>query len=160
MDTLLFTGIAHPGLLTLWNKGSKELQWKVFCAAISPRLDPNLLTELPPHLVIPAAALSYLRHVSKIIGAKIVASFVLTVRRSRMASYKDGHVHMVVCMFQLENCWVDSDEFWYESYAIGRHSELVVLNFLQTQLLKFHLKFVYYAIIDRLKQDLHFGLSF
>jgi hypothetical protein len=81
MDTLLFTGIPHPGLLTLWNKGSEELQWKVFSAAVSPRLDPKLLRELPPHLVIPAAALTYLCHVSKIIGTKIVASFIITSRR-------------------------------------------------------------------------------
>ncbi|XP_023714147.1 constitutive coactivator of peroxisome proliferator-activated receptor gamma-like [Cryptotermes secundus] len=55
-------GIPHPGLLTLWNKESEELQWKVFCAAVSPRLDPKLLRELPPRLVIPAASLTYLCH--------------------------------------------------------------------------------------------------
>jgi hypothetical protein len=71
MATLLFTGIRHPGLLTLWNKGSEKLQWKVFCAAVSPQLDPKLLRELPPHLMIPAATLAYLCHVSKIIGTKL-----------------------------------------------------------------------------------------
>jgi hypothetical protein len=71
MDALLFTGIPHPGLLTLWSKGSEELRWKVFCAAVSPRLDPKLVRELPPHLVIPTAVLTYLCQVSKIVETKI-----------------------------------------------------------------------------------------
>jgi hypothetical protein len=81
----------------------------VFCAAVSPRLDPRLLRELPSHLVIPAAALTYLCHVSKIIGTKIVASFIVTSRHSRMGWYKDGHVSLEVCMFQLKYCWMDFD---------------------------------------------------
>ncbi|XP_021937995.1 constitutive coactivator of peroxisome proliferator-activated receptor gamma-like isoform X2 [Zootermopsis nevadensis] len=52
----------HPGLLTLWQNGSEELRWRVFCAAVSPRLDHRLLRELSPHLVVPAAVLAYLYH--------------------------------------------------------------------------------------------------
>jgi hypothetical protein len=51
--------------MTLWNEGSEDLRWRVFSAAISPRIDPKLLRELPPHLVIPAAVLSYICHVRK-----------------------------------------------------------------------------------------------
>jgi hypothetical protein len=71
MDAFLATGLPHPGLLNLWSKGSDELQWKVFCAAVSPRLDPKLLRELTPHLVIPAAVLTYLCYVSIIIETSI-----------------------------------------------------------------------------------------
>jgi hypothetical protein len=67
MDVSLSTDLPHPGLLTLWHNGSEELQWRVFCAAVSSRLDPKLLRELSPHLVIPAAVLTYLCHVSKVI---------------------------------------------------------------------------------------------
>jgi hypothetical protein len=61
----LLTGVVHPGLLTLWNDGPEDLRWKVFCAAVSRRLDPKLLKELPPHLVIPAAVLTYICRVSR-----------------------------------------------------------------------------------------------
>lgn len=62
VEPVSIPGVPHPGLLTLWNEGSEDLRWRVFTAAISPRLDPNLLRELPPCLVIPAAVLSYICH--------------------------------------------------------------------------------------------------
>ncbi|KDR09410.1 Constitutive coactivator of peroxisome proliferator-activated receptor gamma, partial [Zootermopsis nevadensis] len=62
INAILSTDPPHPGLLTLWQNGSEELRWRVFCAAVSPRLDHRLLRELSPHLVVPAAVLAYLYH--------------------------------------------------------------------------------------------------
>lgn len=63
---LLFA-VSHPGLLTLWNSGDESLhdsKWKLFATSVSSRLNVDKLRNLPAFLVIPTAALYYLKEVS------------------------------------------------------------------------------------------------
>lgn len=54
----------HPGLLALWGDDRTEkmqtIRWRLFAGAISPKLDPEILSDLPENLVLPYAALFYL----------------------------------------------------------------------------------------------------
>nr|XP_018913345.1 PREDICTED: constitutive coactivator of peroxisome proliferator-activated receptor gamma-like [Bemisia tabaci]XP_018913352.1 PREDICTED: constitutive coactivator of peroxisome proliferator-activated receptor gamma-like [Bemisia tabaci] len=54
----------HPGLLALWGDDRSQememIRWRLFVHAVSPRLNPEEVMNLPEHLVIPVAALFYI----------------------------------------------------------------------------------------------------
>nr|CAD7392013.1 unnamed protein product [Timema cristinae] len=55
----------HPGLVALWTDRSEDMQdvrWKLFTAAVSPRLSSEQFRQLPSHLVVPAVSLFYLQN--------------------------------------------------------------------------------------------------
>lgn len=61
--------VTHPGLLTLWQSDDESvhnLKWKLFGTSVSSRLNTEKLRKLPKFLVLPTAALYYLKEEAKL----------------------------------------------------------------------------------------------
>ncbi|XP_049785001.1 constitutive coactivator of peroxisome proliferator-activated receptor gamma-like [Schistocerca cancellata] len=60
------TSVPHPGLRALWQQedvAGQDQRWRLFAWVTSPRANLSALRSVsPPHLAVPAVALSYLRH--------------------------------------------------------------------------------------------------
>lgn len=73
------TDMKHPGLRQLWTSNDSQRRWRFFTWLVAPYAKPSLLQELDPQfLVVPAAALLFLRHEAGVLQEHEVTAFCAT----------------------------------------------------------------------------------
>ncbi|XP_047001573.1 uncharacterized protein LOC124619310 [Schistocerca americana] len=79
LEKRLPDGLEHPGLQQLWISDDAQRRWCFFTWLVAPYAKPSLLEELDPQfLVVPAAALLFLKHEARVLHDHEVTAFCAT----------------------------------------------------------------------------------